>query len=117
MDLVRDVLDKLVTDRNGREMGRVDGVVLEAADGRPPVVVAIEMGPSVVGYRLHPVCGRLAEAAEHVLGIDEGRPCRIAFEDITEFGITLRTASAVGSTTAAAAETWARKWLPPAVAD
>ena len=28
MDLVRDMLDKKVVDRNGREMGRVDSIVL-----------------------------------------------------------------------------------------
>ena len=33
MDLVRDLLDKLVVDRNGREMGRVDGIVLDHRDG------------------------------------------------------------------------------------
>jgi hypothetical protein len=113
MDLVRDVLDKLVVDRNGREMGRVDGIVLEPQTAGPMRVAAIEIGPSVVGYRLHPACGRLAEAAEYALGIREGRPCRIAFEDITEFGVTVRVNVAIGGTSAAAGEHWARKWLPP----
>ena len=33
MDVVRDVLDKNVVDRNGREMGRVDGILLDHEPG------------------------------------------------------------------------------------
>jgi sporulation protein YlmC with PRC-barrel domain len=36
MDLVRDLLDKKVVDRNGREMGRVDGIVISIRAGAAP---------------------------------------------------------------------------------
>jgi sporulation protein YlmC with PRC-barrel domain len=112
VNLVRDVLDKLVIDRNGREMGRVDGVVLDAQHGRPLRVAAIEIGPSVLAHRVHPVCGRLVEAAEHAVGIPDRPPCHIPFSDISEFGITLRVNVAIGATSAAAGEDWAREKLP-----
>ena len=38
MDLVCNLLDKRVVDRNGRAMGRVDGIALEQRPGQPPRV-------------------------------------------------------------------------------
>jgi hypothetical protein len=54
LDLVRDVLDTQVVDREETKMGRVDGLVLELRDGQPPRVEAIEMGFVVLAQRLHP---------------------------------------------------------------
>jgi sporulation protein YlmC with PRC-barrel domain len=68
MELVRDVLDKQIVDRNGRPAGRVDGIVLEVRDGRPPRVVAIAVGPVVLGQRLHAAVGRWVEALQHGFG-------------------------------------------------
>jgi sporulation protein YlmC with PRC-barrel domain len=64
MDLVRDLLDEKVVDRHGREMGRVDDITLEIRDGAPPLVSAIELGPSVIARRLHPALGRWVTALE-----------------------------------------------------
>ena len=36
IDVVHDVLDKHIVDRNGREMGRVDGISVELRGGAPP---------------------------------------------------------------------------------
>ncbi len=54
LDLVRDVLDKQVVDREETKMGRVDGLVLEIRPGQPPRIEAIEMGFVVLARRLHP---------------------------------------------------------------
>ncbi|MFL6197156.1 MAG: hypothetical protein ACJ75H_23420 [Thermoanaerobaculia bacterium] len=54
MELIRDVLDKQVVDRDETKMGRVDGLVLELRPGRPPRVDAIEMGSEVLARRLSP---------------------------------------------------------------
>ena len=82
MHLVRDLLDKKVVDRNGREMGRVDGIVLDIGGATPPRVTAIQIGPSTAAHRVRPFLGRLASALERVLAIDEGRPLRIPFDSI-----------------------------------
>lgn len=84
MDLIRDLLDKKVVDRNGREMGRVDSLVLELREDRAPRVVAIELGPSVLGSRLHPFVGRCAAALEHIFKVDQGRPVRIPISIVLE---------------------------------
>ena len=72
MDVVRDLLDKPVLDRDGRAMGRVDGIALEQRAGQPPRVSALLVGPSALGHRLSPRLGRWIEASERALGIAEG---------------------------------------------
>lgn len=54
MELVRDVLDKQLVDREGEKMGRADGVVLEIRGEAPPRVDALELGFVVIARRLHP---------------------------------------------------------------
>jgi sporulation protein YlmC with PRC-barrel domain len=54
MDLVRDVLDKQLVDREGEKMGRADGVTLEVREGAPPRVDALELGFVVLAGRIHP---------------------------------------------------------------
>jgi sporulation protein YlmC with PRC-barrel domain len=82
MDLVRDILDMAVVDRNGREMGRADGILIEVRGDKPPLVRAIEIGPAVLASRLHPALGRIAATLEEVLGVGEGRPVRIPMSQI-----------------------------------
>lgn len=103
LDLVRDLLDKKVVDRNGRELGRVDGIVLDAAAGGPRVA-AIAIGASVLARRVRPFLGRWASGLERALGIDEGRPIRIPFASILSVEPHVRVDVAVGETAAAALE-------------
>jgi hypothetical protein len=110
MDLVRDVLDKRVVDRNGREMGRVDGIVLECRDGSPPRVTAIAIGPSVLGYRLHPIIGRWVEALEHACGVDAGRPTRISIAKAT-IESDIRINLAIGETAVGNVERLVGRWI------
>ena len=111
MDVVRDVLDTSVVDRNGREMGRADGVVLALRDGQPPRLDAILIGPIALGTRLHPALGRFVSALEKWLGLDAGRPVRMDFGDIEMGGHRLRARSAVGETAADAVEQRLRAWV------
>jgi hypothetical protein len=62
MDLARDLLDKLVVDRQDRPIGRVDGLVLEVRANRPPRVAAMEVGLVTAARRLHPRLGRWVRA-------------------------------------------------------
>jgi hypothetical protein len=54
LDLVRDILDARLLDQKGRKIGRVDGIVLELRDGRPPRFAAMEIGMLTLARRLHP---------------------------------------------------------------
>ena len=111
MHVVRDVLDKSVVDRNGREMGRVDGIVLALGDGQPPRLEAILIGPIALGYRLHPTVGRLVTGLERRLGLDAGRPVRVEFGDIETVEHKVRIRLAIGETTAEAVEQRLRAWV------
>jgi len=65
-DLVRDVLDKQLLDRQGRPFGKVDGIILELRGDAPPRVAALEVGaatriarlPAWLSRRLRPLASR-----------------------------------------------------------
>lgn len=111
MDLVCDVLDKRVVDRNGRAMGRVDGIVLEQRAGQPPRVSALLVGPSALGHRLSPALGRWIEAMERALGIAERRPARIAFKQVLETEPDVNVDLSVADTAVDIVEQKLRGWI------
>ena len=111
MDLVHDVLDKKVVDRNGRDMGRVDSIVVDLRDGAPPRVVALEIGPAVLACRIHPVLGRIVSGIEHACGVDEGRPLRIPVGKILGITDHVKVDLAAGQTSAATVEHHLRRWV------
>jgi sporulation protein YlmC with PRC-barrel domain len=112
MDLVRDMLDKKVVDRNGREMGRVDSIVLRVDAGRPPSVVALELGPAVLAARVRPLFGRWVAALEHGFGVSEGRPFRIPISGVLRVHDNqVKVDAAFGETPAATVEQRLRRWV------
>jgi hypothetical protein len=81
MNLVRDCLDKQMEDRNKRRMGRVDGIVLELAQGRQPRVAYVELGVKTLMNRLSLRLGRkLGDFMErrHI----KSAPYRIAWSQV-----------------------------------
>jgi hypothetical protein len=109
MDLVRDVLDKQLLDRNGRKMGKVDGIVLELRDDGPPRVAFLEVGLAVLMQRLIGGAGDLVALVERRLGIRKGEPVRIPMSKLVEAGIDVRLDVAVSETEALAWEEWVGK--------
>ena len=99
LDVVRDVLDKKVVDRYGREMGRVDGIIIEGGGGTPP-----RLGSSTLARRVSPFLGRCASGLERALGIDAGRPLRIPFSAVLDIADHVRIDIAVGDTPGAVVE-------------
>jgi hypothetical protein len=53
IDIIRDILDKQLIDKEETKMGRVDGVVLSIGDG-PPRIDHFELGFAVLARRVHP---------------------------------------------------------------
>jgi hypothetical protein len=111
MDLVRDLLDEKIVDRNGREMGRVDGIVLSVRDGAPPRIEALELGPAVLAGRVHPTVGRWVAALERGFGVDEGRPLRIPIAKVLDMHDHVKVDLAFGETPAATVEQRLRRWV------
>ena len=52
MELVRDVLDKQIRGRDGEKMGKVDGIILELREHKPPRVAFIELGAATFARRI-----------------------------------------------------------------
>jgi hypothetical protein len=109
--LVRDLLDKAVVDRHGREMGRADRVVLEVRRGSPPRVTAIEVGASALGHRVGRRCGRWTAAFLHAFGVDEGQPLRIHVSQFLGVTADVKVDLAFGQTPAANVERELRRFV------
>jgi sporulation protein YlmC with PRC-barrel domain len=110
VDVVRDVLDKQVVDRNGREMGRVDAILLEFGDG-PPRITTLLIGPAALGSRLHPAAGRLVHALERYLGVDRDRPARIGVGDVDHVDRRVHLTLSIGDTAVGSIEQLLRRWI------
>jgi hypothetical protein len=91
MDLVRDVLDKQVVDRHRAKMGRVDSIVAELRAGRPPRVVAIEIGPVALARRIGERPARwVARLAGKIGGPQYAGPYRIAWNCIRRIDVDIQ---------------------------
>jgi len=111
VDLIRDVLDKSVVDRNGRDMGRVDGIVVQVEAGQPPRAAEILIGPAALASRLHPGLVRFVSAVEKRFGINRERPVRIDFADVEQIDRKVQLRLTIGDTAVGAIEDRIRRWL------
>jgi hypothetical protein len=111
MDLIRDLLDKKLVDRNGREMGRVDGIVLELPEDAPPRVAALQVDVAVLARRIWPALAPWVEALEHAFGVDEGRPVTIRIAQVIDVHDHVKVNVAFGETAAADVEQRLRRWV------
>jgi|SRR5215218_89524 len=89
MRLVHDLLDKPVLDEDRRNIGRVDGVVLELRQSGPPRVSAFEIGGRVWARRLGPRVARWVLALGKRWPAVAGGVTRIAMRDVRTTGITV----------------------------
>lgn len=110
MDLVRDVLDKQVVDRRRAKMGRVDSIVAELRAGRPPQVVAIEVGPVALARRIGERTARwVAWLAGKIGGAQYAVPCRIAWSRIRSIDVDIEVDVNVVDTTLDDWQRWLRE--------
>jgi len=111
MDLVRDVLDKQLKDGDQRPRGKIDGIVIEIADGQQPIVAQIETGFPVLGRRLHPRIGRWVSALGRRFGLRRGRITHIPFSKVKDIGIDIEIDIDARRTRTTAWERWLRKTI------
>ena len=107
MNLVHDVLDKQVLDRNRCNVGRVDGVALELRDGLPPRVAYVELGGEAAMRRLGDVLARFARWLRRVVKPAAG-PTRVPWESVTVIGKEIQIDAEAEATPALAVELWLR---------
>jgi sporulation protein YlmC with PRC-barrel domain len=90
MDLIRDVLDKQVVDRGQTYIGKVDSIVAELREGRPPRVVAIELGSIALMRRLGPRAERwMTRVSSRFGGVRHSKPHRIPWAKVRDIGVEI----------------------------
>jgi sporulation protein YlmC with PRC-barrel domain len=92
LELARDLLDKQAVDREETKMGRIDGLVLELREGKPPRVDHFELGSAVLGRRLHPRVERWVDALRRRIGVQKTGRFRVpwsAVQEITSYHVKL----------------------------
>jgi hypothetical protein len=90
MDLVRDVLDKKLVDRENCCMGRVSGLVAQAGETMQPRVTHILVGGPTLWMRIHPAFGRLSDRLGKMWGPKRHEPVRIPWARIETVGRELK---------------------------
>ncbi|MBZ9740818.1 MULTISPECIES: hypothetical protein [unclassified Mesorhizobium] len=109
MKLLRDLLDKQVVDREQVKIGKVDGLVAELRPGKPPRIVAIELGSITLARRLGTWPGRrMAQLAARLGGKRHGEPHRIAWHKVKDIGIDIEFDVDVRQTSIFAWQDWLR---------
>ena len=86
MDLVRDVLDKRLMDREDCEMGRVDGLVMRIGENSQPRITHIEIGGKTLWMRLHPGIAKLAATLARTWGPKRAATVRIPWSHVVTAG-------------------------------
>ncbi|MBN3881705.1 MAG: hypothetical protein V7K64_22805 [Nostoc sp.] len=108
MNIIRDVLDNQLVDRNQHKMGKVDGIVMELQDGQPPRLAYIEVGVTTLAKRLNPRLARLVAAIASKWGAKQSEPFRIPWSKVRDVGIDVEVDIEAEATPALAYEKWLR---------
>ena len=111
MNVVRDVLDKPVFDRDGRPMGRVDGLTVAIEDGEPPRLVSVLVGPVALADRLTPVIGRWIAMLERALHLPKDRTLNLPFDRMDIDDLRLSADVPASDTAALIVEQRLQGWL------
>ncbi|MBH8574877.1 hypothetical protein I8752_17985 [Nostocaceae cyanobacterium CENA369] len=111
MDVIRDVLDNQLVDRNQRKMGKVDGIVIEYEDGKQPRLAYIEVGLVTLARRIHPRLSALLTIIESKWGAKHSEPFRIPWSKVRDVGIDVDVDIDAEDTSALAWEKWVRKQI------
>jgi hypothetical protein len=108
MRLIAEVLDEQIKDVKGANAGRVDGLVLELREGRPPRVAYVEVSPITMLSRFNRRFAHWYARHDRRWGQGRGVPFRIPWSRITRDGPTLTMDIAVDATPINRFEDWLR---------
>src|ERR1043166_7485159 len=107
--LIRDVLDKLLVDRDGVPLGRVDGIVLIiGGENSCPRVAQIESGIATLARRLNARFARALHRIVNKIGFGWRRPIRIAWSEIESLGKEVKLDVRAESSRLLERERWVR---------
>jgi sporulation protein YlmC with PRC-barrel domain len=90
VELGRQILDQQLVDRNNRNIGKVDGIVLQLRDDAPPRIAAILTGGHLLSHRLHPWIERVVKRLTDNWCPREGEPIRIEWSLVRKIGVDVK---------------------------
>ncbi|MBZ9702747.1 MULTISPECIES: hypothetical protein [unclassified Mesorhizobium] len=109
MDLLRDILDKQIVDREQVKIGKIDGLVAELRPGKPPRIIAVELGSVTLARRLGVRPGRwMTQLAAAWGGKRHRKPHRIAWKKVQDIGVDIQFDIDVRETSIFAWQDWLR---------
>ena len=111
MNLVAEVLDQELCDSRGRPAGRVDGIVLEIRDDRPPRVAYVEVSPITFVSRLSRRVAIWYANKDRHFGDKRGVPFRVPWSRLTLSGPSLKMDLDAEATPILAVEQWLRRHI------
>src|SRR5690348_10367708 len=106
MHLVADVLDEQLLDNQGNRAGRIDGIVLELRDDRPPCITHIEVSPITLIARFSRRFAKRYARWDARLGNGRGVPFRIPWGRLEQTGKAWRFDMNAEDTPIFALEDW-----------
>jgi hypothetical protein len=111
MHLVSEVLDEQLTDARDQRAGRVDGIVIELREGRPPRLAYIEVSPITLFSRFSRGFARWYARLDARLGHGRGVPFRIPWSRVQIEQPFLRIDLDARATPIYALENWLRRTI------
>ena len=90
MDIGREILDQQLVDRTGVNMGKVDSVMLELREGRPPRIAAVLTGGHLLARRLHPRLESVMRRLTSGWGPPNHDPVRIPWAQVRKIGVDVK---------------------------
>ena len=111
MHLVSEVLDEQLTDARDQRAGRVDGIVIELREGKPPRLAYIEVGPITLFARFSRRFARCYARLDARLGNGRGVPFRIPWTRVRVEKPFLRIDLDARATPIYALENWLRRTI------
>jgi len=111
MQLGQALLDQQVTDRNGEQMGKVDGVVVELRREHPPRIAALVIGGGTAAERVHQGWARWLLRWRRRWGPRQDEPLEIPWSKVRKIGVDVKVDLEAGRTSALAWEHWVREHI------
>jgi sporulation protein YlmC with PRC-barrel domain len=111
MELGREVLDQQVIDRHGELMGKVDGIVLQLRERKPPRVASLVIGGGTAARRIHPGFADWLVRWRRRWGPRDDQPFQVSWSLVRKIGIDVQVDVDAKQTPAWAWENWVREHI------
>jgi sporulation protein YlmC with PRC-barrel domain len=111
MQVGQALLDQQVVDRDGEQMGKVDGVIVELREGKPPRIANLVIGGGTAARRLHPAFAGWLMRLRRRWGPQGDQPLQVPWSKVRKIGVDVKVDLVAEHTAALAWEHWIRRHI------